>query len=288
MKLPLAILSIFLFVGATASAAQETPEPSIHQWGADPLEQMALWVPEGADRVVVFLTGGGWGQTEIGQFFDPDNPKLTLPLKQLLNNGLAVAKSGYQTTEFPVPELGVSNLVAYCRSLGFNEVDLLGRSAGAHLGVFNGVVELNPNASADRVCSIQQPLSLINLFGPQTQLPAWEHFYSVDNTVAGIPAYWQNYASSAVWPTLLPGGTNTTKFGIIGQPKPWEAPIPTLADLTTPLPFGVLTEADKHSAISAELQYVSLAASGYTAEFVDTYASGESPMDAAVEWLLIN
>ena len=259
-------------------ATAQFPHPVNVQWGGHVNEEAWLWEVEGATQVVWFLPGGGWTQ-EPGEFTPTDLPPLMEPLYAA---GVSVGVSGYNTTDaFPIPEFGIESLVAASRhNLGYDDVTLLGRSAGAHMALFNGIAAGGPGG-ADRVCAIQTPNAYLPAFSPHALVEGLDHFWPGAEHLSQIPSQNQLYSSSAFWP-LIAAPNPERRFGIIGMPKPLEVPL-------LPLPYGSLTPAvDAHSAFSSQLQAYTLEAAGWNVDFVDTYNDG-APLEISVEmekWLL--
>jgi len=278
------------------SGDSELPEPTVAHYDAHDMQQYALWEVPDATRVVWFVVGGGWTQTSIDDFFDPEDPQLSVALQAFLEHGISIGIIGYSNEGFPQSERAMGSLIDHSRRvLKYEEVDLLGRSAGANMSIYNGVIEQEADRRPDRVATIQQPLAMINFFDPDDPeldnlSSVWNHFWSSDGTIGGLSSTAQIYGSSAMWPMLVPNesGANTTRFCLVGAPTAFEAPIPTLEDLSVPLPVGVLGLEDTHSAISVSIQHTALSLGGYDSVYIDTHASGAIASKEAIAWLIAN
>lgn len=294
----LAILAILALSGS--ASAQSAPLRGF--WGAHAFEGYAVWEAPGATRIIWQVIGGGWTQDELSDFI-PVPPQFPAHLQPHFNSGVSIGICGYQTTPFPTPELQMSELVDFSRrspsspggGLGMSEVFLFGRSAGAHMSVFNGVVETDPSRRADRVVTIQQPLTLLSLFGSTESSAGLNHFEPTSTpssppiTIAQIDPFYSYWGSSGIWPLEFPNSTlsNTTRFYMIGPTKDFEAPIPTEADPSVPLPIGSLTlPGDGHSAIAVYLQHFALILGQYDSTYVSTFPGGD-PLQEALDALML-
>lgn len=252
--------------GPLLLAPQTTePSPTYVDWGTAPNEEAWLWEAPGSTNVIWFLPGGSWDQDPGG--FEPSGmPALLAPL---FDQGYSIGLSGYDTESvFPTPELALDQLVRESRTgLGYEDVTLVGRSAGAHMALFNGIVASGDGA-ADRVCTLQCPAAFLPKYATFPSSKALLHFWPGASFLSQIPTQVQVDASPAYWPLVLPSDPQR-RFGIIGAPKPLELPL-------TPLPLGQLSFAtDKHAEWSNQFQVLTLQLGGWDAEFVDVYNDGQ-------------
>ncbi|QDU69729.1 hypothetical protein [Engelhardtia mirabilis] len=262
-----------------AALAQTTPPQPVHfNWGSDVNEEAWLWEAPGASHLVWYLPGGSWKQGP-GGFAPAAMPSI---LEPLLQAGISVGLSGYDTDDaFPLPELALGGLVTYSRGvLGYGDVTLLGRSAGTHMALFNGLVPSGPDA-ADRVCAISTPAAFLPAFAPFPSSPVLDHFWAGAQALPQVPTQVQVNASSAYWPLVFPPKPST-RFAIVGMPKALEAPL-------LPLPLGVLSfGADAHSTWSSQMQAYTMELAGWDVTFLDSWGGG-MPLDPVVRaqtWLL--
>ncbi|QDU83961.1 hypothetical protein Pla163_10620 [Planctomycetes bacterium Pla163] len=281
---------------ATPSFAQGPPAPVRGQWGQSVAELFALWEAPSSDRIVWFLPGGGWQQSGPQDFgLSSDTP--TPFLADILASGTTVGTISYRTSAFPLPEFSIGDLVAFSRrdpnsdadgdgqadgiGLGKKEVILVGRSAGAYMALFNGIVESDPLRRADRVVTLQLPAPMWTLYDRFESNPVFLHFGSI--VVGAIDPLMLSLSSSAAWPFLVRNLGNQTEFFLIGSSKALEFPVPTLMDLGVPLPWGSLRlPEDIHPSTAPALQDVAMRLKGYRVQFVETFLTGRDPMTEAL------
>ncbi len=259
----------------------EGPEATHYQWGSDVNEEAWLWERPASTQLVWMLPGGGWSQ-EPGEFEPTGIPG---PLQSIYDAGISVGVAGYNTTDlFPIPEQSLEGLVMFTRvKLGFNDVTLVGRSAGAHMALYNGILAVG-STGADRVCVIQTPFASIPTFIASDSSPALEHFWPLGSKqvlqVQDLPMEIQIAGSSALWPYISPPQPKR-RVCVIGQPKELEVPL-------SPVPIGVLSfMRDGHSAFSSAFQAWSMIDAGWQVEFADSSNGGEAmaPPDLMSQWL---